>query len=59
MKTKKEKINFILSYRHDEIKSNHSFYKYLKREYLKMDDEEVNIEFNFYNKQETEKVKNV
>jgi len=41
-----------MSYRHDEIKSNHSFYKYLKREYLKMDDEELNIEFNFYKKQE-------
>ena len=46
--TKKEKIGFIMSYRHDEIKSNDTFYRYLFKEYLKMDNEELNIEFNYY-----------
>ena len=46
--TKKEKIGFIMSYRHDEIKSNDTFYRYLFKEYLKMDNDELNIEFNYY-----------
>ena len=47
-KTKEDKITFIMSYRNDEIKNNHSFFKYLKREYLKMDNDELDIEFNYY-----------
>tara|TARA_B110000285_G_C14585422_1_gene364030 strand:+ start:28 stop:225 length:198 start_codon:yes stop_codon:yes gene_type:complete len=47
---KEQKIGFILSCRHDEIKKNDTFYKYLFNEYLKMDNQEINIEFNYYYK---------
>ena len=45
---RKNKIGFIMSYRHDEIKNNGTFYKYLFNEYLKLSDDELNIEFNYY-----------
>ena len=41
---KEQKIGFILSCRYDEIKKNDTFYKYLFNEYLKMDNQELNIE---------------
>ena len=47
-KTKKDKITFIMSYRHDEIKNNDPFFKYLFKEYSKMDNDELDIEFNYY-----------
>jgi len=46
--TKKEKISFIMSSRYDEIKNNDTFYRYLFNQYLKMDNEELNIDFNYY-----------
>jgi len=48
MKNKKDKITFIMSIRHDEIKNNDTFFKYLYNEYLKMDNDELDIEFNYY-----------
>ena len=48
MKNKKDKITFIMSYRHDEIRDNHPFFKHLYNEYLKMDNDELDIEFNYY-----------
>jgi len=47
-KTKEDKITFIMSYRHDEIKNNDTFFKHLFNEYLKMDNDELDIEFNYY-----------
>ena len=34
-KTKEDKITFIMSYRHDEIKNNDTFFKHLFKEYSK------------------------
>ena len=48
LQERKKKIGFILSCRNDYDKSNHKFYRYLFNEYLKMDSEELDIEFNFY-----------
>jgi len=45
---KKDKITFIMSYRHDEVRDNHPFFKHLYNEYLKMDNDELDIEFNYY-----------
>ena len=47
-KTKEDKITFIMSYRHDEIKNNDTFFKHLFKEYSKMDNDELDIEFNYY-----------
>ena len=46
--SKKDKITFIMYYRHDEIKNNDTFFKHLFNEYLKMDNDELDIEFNYY-----------
>ena len=51
MKTKKEKIKLIMSFKFDEIKPNNSFYKNVFKEYLKMDDNKLNIEFNYFKKE--------
>ena len=37
-----------MSYRHDEIKNNDTFFKHLFKEYSKMDNDELDIEFNYY-----------
>jgi len=51
MKTKKEKIKLIMSFKFDEIKPNNSFYKNVFKQYLKMDDNKLNIEFNYFKKE--------
>ena len=51
MKTKTEKIKLILSFKLDEIKTNHPYYKDVFKQYLKMDDNKLNIEFNYFKKE--------
>jgi len=51
MKTKTEKIKLIMSFKFDEIKTNHPYYKDVFKQYLKMDDNKLNIEFNYFKKE--------
>ena len=56
---RQKKIDFIINERQQSFVNfleyvnpeNENFIKFLKDEYSKMDDEELNIEFNFYYKQ--------
>ncbi len=53
---RQKKINFIINERQQSFVNfleyvnpeNEDFIKFLKDEYSKMDDEELNIEFNYY-----------
>lgn len=45
---KKDKVGFILSSRYARGEFHESMYKDLFNTYLNMDDDEVNIEFDFY-----------
>ena len=58
MKTKTEKIKLIMSFKFDEIKTNHPYYKDVFKQYLKMDDNKLNIEFNYFKKEEDKNVYN-
>ena len=42
---KKEKIKFIMSFNHDEVKPSTSYYRDLFKQYLKKSDEEIDLKF--------------
>jgi hypothetical protein len=46
--TREQKIKFILAFRFGVYKSSDEFIRYLKDEYQKMQDDELQIEYEFY-----------